>query len=106
MNIKDIFLPSLLDIKNPSLLIDNLLIIIPGNWESCNATCLAKSGVKHREVQCRDRATNLLSNDCNLDRRPFDIKRCYYRRQCTNEKNGNFTCTIKTYSRKPSARLL
>ncbi|XP_077275521.1 A disintegrin and metalloproteinase with thrombospondin motifs 7 isoform X1 [Temnothorax americanus] len=60
---------------------------ITGNWGSCNATCLVKSGVKHREVQCRDRATDLLSNECNLDRRPFDVKRCYYRRQCANEKN-------------------
>lgn len=60
---------------------------ITGNWGSCNATCLVKSGVKHREIQCRDRASDLLSNDCNLDRRPFDIKRCYYRRQCANEKN-------------------
>ncbi|KYN39801.1 A disintegrin and metalloproteinase with thrombospondin motifs 7 [Trachymyrmex septentrionalis] len=60
---------------------------ITGNWGSCNATCLVKSGVKHRDVQCRDRASDLLSNDCNLDRRPFDIKRCYYRRQCANEKN-------------------
>ncbi|XP_070161221.1 A disintegrin and metalloproteinase with thrombospondin motifs 7 isoform X2 [Polyergus mexicanus] len=60
---------------------------VTGNWGSCNATCLIKSGIKHREVQCRDRATNLLSDDCNLFRRPFDTKRCYYRRQCTNEKN-------------------
>ncbi|GAB1865490.1 A disintegrin and metalloproteinase with thrombospondin motifs 7-like isoform X1 [Camponotus japonicus] len=60
---------------------------ITGNWASCNASCLVKSGIKHREVQCRDRATNLLSDDCNFDRRPFDTKRCYYRRQCTNEKN-------------------
>ncbi|XP_012218782.1 A disintegrin and metalloproteinase with thrombospondin motifs 7 isoform X4 [Linepithema humile] len=60
---------------------------ISGKWGSCNATCLIKLGVKHREVQCRDRQTDLLSDDCNLDRRPFDTKRCYYRRQCANEKN-------------------
>lgn len=74
-----------------------LLIVIPGKWGSCNATCLIKLGVKHREVQCRDRQTDLLSDDCNLDRRPFDTKRCYYRRQCANEKNGNCICTVKLH---------
>ncbi|XP_014473812.1 PREDICTED: A disintegrin and metalloproteinase with thrombospondin motifs 7-like [Dinoponera quadriceps] len=64
---------------------------ITGNWGTCNATCLVKSGVKQREVQCRDRATNLLSDDCNPEKRPFDTKRCYYRRQCYEKydcKNG------------------
>ncbi|XP_032687122.1 A disintegrin and metalloproteinase with thrombospondin motifs 7-like isoform X2 [Odontomachus brunneus] len=64
---------------------------ITGNWGTCNATCLVKSGVKHREVQCRDRATNLLSDDCNPEKKPFDTKRCYYRRQCYEKndcKNG------------------
>ncbi|XP_050447692.1 A disintegrin and metalloproteinase with thrombospondin motifs 7 isoform X1 [Cataglyphis hispanica] len=72
---------------------------ITGNWGSCNATCLIKSGIKYREVQCRDRATNLLSDDCNLFRRPFDIKRCYYRRQCTNDCKDSIAPSCANYKR-------
>ncbi|XP_024946984.1 A disintegrin and metalloproteinase with thrombospondin motifs 7 isoform X2 [Cephus cinctus] len=59
---------------------------ISSKWSACNATCLVKSGLKRREVICRDRATNLSSKDCNLERRPLDTRRCHLRRQCTEEK--------------------
>lgn len=60
---------------------------ITGRWGSCNASCLARVGVKRREVECRDRITELLSDDCNPERRPIDTRRCYHRRQCANDKS-------------------
>ncbi|XP_076620762.1 A disintegrin and metalloproteinase with thrombospondin motifs 7 isoform X1 [Colletes latitarsis] len=60
---------------------------ITGRWGSCNASCLARLGVKHREVECRDRITELLSDDCNPEKRPIDTRRCYHRRQCANDKS-------------------
>ncbi|XP_076227751.1 A disintegrin and metalloproteinase with thrombospondin motifs 7 isoform X1 [Nomia melanderi] len=60
---------------------------ITGRWGSCNSTCLARVGVKRREIECRDRVTDLLSDDCNPERRPIDTRRCYYRRQCANDKS-------------------
>ncbi|OAD60301.1 A disintegrin and metalloproteinase with thrombospondin motifs 7 [Eufriesea mexicana] len=62
---------------------------LTGRWGSCNASCLARVGFKHREVECRDRITELQSNDCNPERRPIDTRRCYHRRQCANDKSGN-----------------
>lgn len=59
-------------------------------WGSCNASCLVRVGVKRREVECRDRITELLSDDCNPERRPIDTRRCYHRRQCANDKSGNY----------------
>lgn len=66
--------------------------VLTGRWGSCNASCLARVGVKRREVECRDRITELLSDDCNPERRPIDTRRCYHRRQCANDKSGNCTC--------------
>lgn len=63
--------------------------IFTGRWGSCNASCLVRVGVKRREVECRDRITELLSDDCNPERRPIDTRRCYHRRQCANDKSGN-----------------
>ncbi|XP_076664093.1 A disintegrin and metalloproteinase with thrombospondin motifs 7 isoform X2 [Andrena cerasifolii] len=60
---------------------------VTGRWGSCNATCLVRVGVKHRDVECRDRITELLSDDCNPERRPIDTRRCYHRRQCANDKS-------------------
>ncbi|XP_043799822.1 A disintegrin and metalloproteinase with thrombospondin motifs 7-like isoform X3 [Apis laboriosa] len=60
---------------------------ITGRWGSCNASCLLRVGVKRREVECRDRITELLSDDCNPERRPIDTRRCYHRRQCANDKS-------------------
>ncbi|XP_026670951.1 A disintegrin and metalloproteinase with thrombospondin motifs 12-like isoform X2 [Ceratina calcarata] len=60
---------------------------VTGKWKSCNATCQTRIGVKHREVECRDRITELLSDECNTERRPIDTKRCYHRRQCANDKS-------------------
>ncbi|XP_047365765.1 A disintegrin and metalloproteinase with thrombospondin motifs 7 isoform X2 [Vespa velutina] len=60
---------------------------IVGIWGTCNATCLVKYGVRNRKVECRDRTTNLLSNDCNYERKPIGNRRCYYRKHCTNEKD-------------------
>lgn len=65
--------------------------VLTGRWGSCNASCLARVGVKRREVECRDRITELLSDDCNPERRPIDTRRCYHRRQCANDKSGNCT---------------
>ena len=61
--------------------------MLAGRWGSCNASCLVRVGVKRREVECRDRITELLSDDCNPERRPIDTRRCYHRRQC--DKSGN-----------------
>ncbi|XP_076178913.1 A disintegrin and metalloproteinase with thrombospondin motifs 7 isoform X3 [Ptiloglossa arizonensis] len=60
---------------------------LAGRWGSCNASCLTKLGIKRREVECRDRITELLSDDCNPGRRPIDTRRCYHRRQCANDKS-------------------
>ncbi|XP_076387839.1 A disintegrin and metalloproteinase with thrombospondin motifs 7 isoform X2 [Megachile rotundata] len=60
---------------------------VTGRWGFCNATCLVRIGIKRREVECRDRITELLSNDCNLERRPIETRRCYHRKQCTNDKS-------------------
>lgn len=65
------------------------LFFFLGIWGACNATCLVKYGIRSREVECRDRTTNLLSNDCNYERKPIVNRRCYYRKHCTNEKDGN-----------------
>lgn len=65
--------------------------MLTGRWGFCNASCLARVGVKRREVECRDRITELLSDDCNPERRPIDTRRCYHRRQCANDKSGNCT---------------
>ncbi|XP_034943192.1 A disintegrin and metalloproteinase with thrombospondin motifs 7 isoform X2 [Chelonus insularis] len=61
---------------------------VTGKWGPCNATCASKSGVKKREVICKDRLTNKESGNCILHRRPLDTRRCFYRRQCTEEKPG------------------
>ncbi|XP_046737583.1 A disintegrin and metalloproteinase with thrombospondin motifs 7 [Diprion similis] len=55
---------------------------VTGKWKSCNATCASRTGVKRRNVECRDRVTNLLAKDCNPVRRPLGIRRCNMRRQC------------------------
>ncbi|KAG7204371.1 hypothetical protein KM043_004815 [Ampulex compressa] len=60
---------------------------ISGNWASCDATCLTKVGIKRRRIECRDRGTNLPSDDCNPDRKPMETRRCYYKRQCGTEKS-------------------
>ncbi|XP_063991200.1 A disintegrin and metalloproteinase with thrombospondin motifs 7-like isoform X2 [Diachasmimorpha longicaudata] len=59
---------------------------ITGKWGPCNATCSVKSGMKQREVICRDRTTNMISENCIPERRPLSTRRCHYRRQCGDEK--------------------
>ncbi|KAI4488514.1 hypothetical protein M0802_011554 [Mischocyttarus mexicanus] len=60
---------------------------IVGDWGACNATCLIKYGVKSREIECRNQITNLLSNDCNYEKKPIGSRRCYYRKHCNNDKD-------------------
>lgn len=60
---------------------------ISGKWGACNATCTTKSGLKRREVSCRDKMTNVSSADCNPDRKPLDTRRCHFRKQCNDERD-------------------
>ncbi|KAF7997831.1 hypothetical protein HCN44_009229 [Aphidius gifuensis] len=59
---------------------------ITGKWGVCNATCAVKFGVKQREVICKDKNTNKVSDNCLLDKKPLSTRRCQYRRQCNDEK--------------------
>lgn len=65
-------------------------LFLSGKWGACNATCAVKSGVKQRDVICKDRVTNKITDNCILEKKPLTTRRCHYKRQCGDEKLGKY----------------